>query len=104
MTLLKRLIIAGTVAAFLLAGGLATAMDPGGLDADGHCRQEAAEYGIEPELVSEYIAGCVQAMGGNVDIEQDAVVMDEDGVPPPPDETELDAADPAELLSGHESE
>ena len=103
MTLLKRL-IAMPVAALLVPGGLATAMDTGGPDAATHCRQEAADYGIEPELVSDYIAGCVQAMGGNVDIMQDAVVMEDDGVPPPPDEAEPNAVDPAEELSGRESE
>ena len=103
MTLLKRL-IAMPVAALLLPGGLATAMDTGGLDADAHCRQEATDYGIEPELVSDYIAGCVQAMGGNVDIMQDAVAMEEDGMPPPPEEVELDAAEPVEVPAGRESE
>lgn len=30
-----------------------------------YCRQEAAEYGIQPEQIAEYVEGCVQAMGGS---------------------------------------
>lgn len=28
------------------------------------CRQEARDYGIEPEQLEEYVSGCVQAYGG----------------------------------------
>lgn len=99
MTFLKRLFIAVPVAAFLLPGGQVSAMD-----AAAHCRQEAADYGIEPELVSEYIDGCVQAMGGNIDTMQDAMVMEADDIPPPADEAELYAVEPVEVPSDREGE
>jgi hypothetical protein len=54
------------------------------------CRQEARDYGIEPEQLEEYVSGCVQAYGGVPDTaptsEPDAQPADAEApVEPEPD-------------------
>ena len=61
MSVIIRNALFGVLAAATLPGGVASA-EPGSPDA--YCRQEATDYGIQPEHVAEYVAGCIEAMGG----------------------------------------
>jgi len=61
MSVTIRNTLLGALAGASLLGGVASA-EQGSPDA--YCRQEAVDYGIQPEHVAEDVAGCVAAMGG----------------------------------------
>jgi hypothetical protein len=72
--------LVGALAAAYLLGGLAAAEQTG--SAAAYCRQEAVDYGIEPELVAEYVAGCIEAMGGAAAMAPDEAGVDEGAMSP----------------------
>ena len=68
------------LATVYLPGGVAVA-EPG--SADAYCRQEAADYGVQPEHMVEYVAGCIEAMGGAAAyVAPEEVIVDEGGLSP----------------------
>lgn len=53
-----------TVLGYLLIALSATGYTTSALaNAAGDCRQEATDYGISPELVDEYVEGCLASRG-----------------------------------------
>lgn len=38
------------------------------------CRQEAADYGLEAEIVEQYIQDCIYSRGGYPEVDADAMV------------------------------
>ena len=85
MSVVKNALFSVLTAAYLLGG--VSAAEP--VSPDAYCRQEAVDYGIQPEHVAEYVAGCIEAMGGaaayavpeEIAVPQEAVV-DEGGLSP----------------------
>jgi hypothetical protein len=95
MSVLNKTLSAGLAAVALLAGNPVTAMTENQAEIEAYCRQEAADYGIQPEQVAEYIEGCVLAMGGST------YAVPEDAVPDDP--VPADAV-PEDLLPDAEPE
>jgi hypothetical protein len=66
----------------LIVLGIAATVQPVSASVEAECRQEAVDYGVMPELLDEYINGCIDSRGG-ASIPSS---VEEDYVPPPESE------------------
>jgi len=74
----------------LIVLGIAATVQPVSASVEAECRQEAVDYGIMPELLDEYINGCIDSRGGT----SIPSSVEEDHVPPPEsDDTSNSGAD-----------
>ena len=55
------------VLSVLVVLGLAANVQPVSAGVEAECRQEADDYGVMPELLNEYINGCIESRGGTSD-------------------------------------
>jgi hypothetical protein len=74
----------------LIVLGIAATVQPVSANVEAECRQEAVDYEVMPELLDEYINGCIDSRGGT----SIPSSVEEDNVPPPEsDETSNSGAD-----------
>ena len=52
------------VLSLLMVLGLAATVQPVSAGVETECRQEAEDYGVMPELLNDYINGCIESRGG----------------------------------------
>ncbi len=52
------------VLSVLMVLGLVAAVQPVSASVEQECRQEAADYGVMPELSNDYVNGCIESRGG----------------------------------------
>ena len=68
----------------LIVLGIAATVQPVSANVEAECRQEAADYEVMPELLDEYINGCIDSRGGT----SIPSSVEEDNVPPPESESD----------------
>jgi hypothetical protein len=52
------------VVSVLIVLGIAATVQPVSASVEAECRQEAKDYEVMPELLDEYINGCIDSRGG----------------------------------------
>ena len=64
MSVMNRSVLAATLSLIGLLAVIPATSAQESASIQSQCRQEARDYGIEPEQLEEYVSGCVQAYGG----------------------------------------
>lgn len=61
---MKKVRTTALVAPVLMVMCLTCVVQPASAGVEAECRQEADDYGVMPELVDDYITGCIDSRGG----------------------------------------